>query len=270
MAFLAKFVATKYVGDKLEDNFGPENPRYDIFVTEDGRRKKLKKSLPPGLSAHDECVLKTVQRKAYRYEWWIDCHCCCGLHIQFGTVTLWGLLPVVGDIISLINALTLIRAARKVQGGLPAPTLAAMLLWALIDFAIKLIPIVGDILTAIIKPNTRNCMRVEALLRQRASKRSGPGASASDRNVPAPRGATVRAPLLVSSQPGAQTRMVGGGAAPSYGTVPAGAGAGAAASSSSSGAAQPHAEDRRSTRHLLPFWRRNDDSDSESDGEAAR
>ncbi|KAK7711459.1 hypothetical protein SLS64_005483 [Diaporthe eres] len=137
---------------------------------------------------------------------------------------------------------------------------------ALIDFAIKLIPIVGDILTAIIKPNTRNCMRVEALLRQRASKRSGPGAAASDRNVPAPRGATVRAPLLVSSQPGAQTRMVTGGAAPSYGTVPAGAGA----TASSSGAAQPHAEDRRSTRHLLPFWRRNDDSDSESDGEAAR
>lgn len=148
-----------------------------------------------------------------------------------------------------------------------------MLLWALIDFAIKLIPIVGDILTAIIKPNTRNCMRVEALLRQRASKRSGPGASAtaSDRNVPAPRGATVRAPLLVSSQPGAQTRMVtgsGSGAAPSYGTVPAGArtGAGTAALSSS----QPRADDRRSTRHLLPFWRRNDDSDSESDGEAAR
>lgn len=138
-----------------------------------------------------------------------------------------------------------------------------MLLWALIDFAIKLIPIVGDLLTAIIKPNTRNCMRFEALLRQRASKRSDPGA-ATDRSVPAPRGATVRAPLLVSSQPGAQTRMVtgsGSGGAPSYGTVPAGA---------ASSAAQPHAEDRRSTRHLLPFWRRNDDSDSESDGEAAR
>ncbi|KKY39344.1 putative ph domain-containing protein [Diaporthe ampelina] len=242
MAFLAKFVATKYVGDKLEDNFGPENPRYDIFVTEDGRRKKLKKSLPPGLSAHDEGVLKTVQRKAYRYEWWID-------------------------IISLINALTLIRAARKVQGGLPAPTLVAMLLWALVDFAIKLIPIIGDILTAIIKPNTRNCMRVEALLRDRANKRSGLGAAA-DRNVPAPRRATAREPLLVSSQPDAQTRMVaasGSGAAPSYGTVPAGAGAAAP-----SGPAQPRAEDRRSTRHLLPFWRRNDDTDSESEGEAAR
>lgn len=54
----------------------PQNPRYDIFVTEDGRRKKLKKSLPPGLSAHDERVLKTVQRKAYRYEWWIGMLLC--------------------------------------------------------------------------------------------------------------------------------------------------------------------------------------------------
>ncbi|KAG8161406.1 hypothetical protein KVR01_008393 [Diaporthe batatas] len=267
MAFLAKFVATKYVGDKLEDNFGPENPRYDIFVTEDGRRKKLKKELPPGLSPQDERALKTVQRKAYRYEWWFDCHCCCGLHVQFGTVTLWGLLPVVGDIISLFNALTLIRAARKIQGGLPAPTLVAMLLWALVDFAIKLIPIVGDLLTAIIKPNTRNCMRVEALLRQRAARRAGGAGAgaivtASDRSG-ARSGVTVRAPLLASSQPGAQSRMVAApgssAAAPSYGTVAAGA-----------GAAQARGEDRRSTRHLLPFWRRNDDTDSDSEGEAAR
>jgi hypothetical protein len=52
-----------------------QNPRYDIFVTEDGRRKKLKKELPPGLSAHDERVLKMVQRKAYRYEWWFGTCC---------------------------------------------------------------------------------------------------------------------------------------------------------------------------------------------------
>lgn len=169
------------------------------------------------------------------------------------------------DIISFFNALTLIRAARKVQGGLPAPTLVAMLLWALVDFAIKLIPIVGDILTAIIKPNTRNCMRVEALLRQRAARRAGPAATASDRTG-SRSGATVRAPLRASSQPGAQARMTaasGSSAAPSYGTVSAGAGA-------APGTAQPRAEDRRSTRHLLPFWRRNDDTDSESEGETAR
>lgn len=142
-----------------------------------------------------------------------------------------------------------------------------MLLWALVDFAIKLVPIVGDLLTAIIKPNTRNCMRVEALLRQRAARRAGSAggatASASDRSG-ARSGVTVRDPLLASSQPGAQSRMIaapGSSAAPSYGTVAAGAGA---------GAAQTHTEDRRSTRHLLPFWRRNDDTDSDSEGEATR
>lgn len=139
-----------------------------------------------------------------------------------------------------------------------------MLLWALVDFTIKLIPIVGDILTAIIKPNTRNCMRVEALLRQRAAKRAGPAAAAassgSDRTAPGPRSAvTVREPLLASSQPGAQSRMVAVQPA-QYGTVSAGTGA----------SSSPGAEDRRSTRHLLPFWRRNDDTDSESEGEAAR
>jgi hypothetical protein len=59
------------------------------------------------------------------------------------------------------------------------------------------------------------------------------------------------------------TAASGSSAAPSYGTVSAGAGA-------APGTAQPRAEDRRSTRHLLPFWRRNDDTDSESEGETAR
>lgn len=54
-----------------------QNPRYDIFITEDGRRKKLKKELPPGLSPQDERALKTVQRKAYRYEWWFGMLSCC-------------------------------------------------------------------------------------------------------------------------------------------------------------------------------------------------
>ncbi|KAF3770070.1 hypothetical protein M406DRAFT_28784, partial [Cryphonectria parasitica EP155] len=134
------------------------------------RRRKIKKLTPPGLTAHDERVLHTVRRKAWRYEWWVDCHCCCGVHVQFGTVTMWGLLPVVGDFIALLNALSLIRAARRVDGGLPAFALVAMLAWAAVDFAVKLVPIVGEVVTAIVKPNTRNAMRLEALLAARGAK----------------------------------------------------------------------------------------------------
>ncbi|ROV94635.1 hypothetical protein VSDG_06136 [Cytospora chrysosperma] len=259
MAFLAKFAASKYVGDKLEDHFGPENPRYIVLVNEDGRRKKIKKQPPPGLEDQDERVLQAVRKKAWRYEWWVDCHCCCGFHVQFGTVGIWGLIPVIGDFVSLVNALSLIRAARRVRGGLPAGVLVPMLAWALIDFVIKLVPIVGDILTAIIKPNTRNCERVEAFLRRRGEKNlRGPGAAGATRG----RGLAPvdDAPLVVAAQPGRQSGMSPGAA---YGTVSPGAGSG-------SGQAVRERAPRSGSRHLLPFWTRNEDTESEGEEDEAR
>ncbi|KUI62291.1 hypothetical protein VP1G_09411 [Cytospora mali] len=265
MAFLAKFAASKYVGDKLEDNFGPENPKYHILINEDGRRKKIKKQPPPGLDEQDERVLQAVRRKAWRYEWWVDCHCCCGLHVQFGSATIWGLLPIVGDLVSLANALSLIRTARRVGGGgLPAAVLVPMVVWALVDFVIKLVPVAGDILTAIIKPNTRNCMRVEAFLRKRGEKNLRGAAAAGRGRGPgrgAARGVTVGVdePLVVSAQPGLQSGMSPGAA---YGTVSPAAGSG-------SGRAVVRERDGRS-RHLLPFWRKNEDTDSEGEEDETR
>lgn len=238
----------------------PKNPKYEIIVTEDGRRQKLKRPLPPGLSDHDLSVLRTIRRKAWRYEWLVDCHCCCNMHIQFGTVTLWGLLPVVGDFIALANALTLIRAARKVDYGLPVSLLMTMMLWAAVDFAIKLIPIVGDILTAIIKPNTRNLMRVEAFLRKRGERHlrdTGRGGSVSAGSA----SASVRTPLVVSAQPQVQRGMdVTAAAAPRDGAVYGTIGA-ALPQEQQSGEAQA----RQSRRLVLPFFKRNEDSDSEDE-----
>lgn len=177
-------------------------------------------------------------------------------------MTLWGLLPVVGDFIALANALTLIRAARKVDYGLPATLLFTMVLWAAVDFAIKLIPIIGDILTAIIKPNTRNAMRVEAFLRKRGGRRlrdTGRGGSASG---PVP--AIVTTPLVVSAQPPAQ-RDMNANAAVRAG--PAGYGAvGMAGSQELSGEARA----QKSRRHLLPFLKKNEESDSEDEGATRR
>lgn len=106
-----------------------------------------------------------MRQKAWRYEWLVDCDCCCclgGPRLQFGTAAIWGIIPVVGDLVSLYNAASLVRAARGVRGGLPPGVLGAMAAWALVDFVIKLVPVVGDVLTAIIKPNTRNCMMVSS------------------------------------------------------------------------------------------------------------
>lgn len=232
----------------------PQNPKYDFLVTDSGRRKKIKKPVPPGLSPWDEHVLRTVRRKAWRYEWWVDCHCCCGLHLQFGTATLWGLLPVVGDAVSLLNALALVRAARRIEGGLPAPALVAMLAWAAVDFVIKLVPVLGEIVTAVVKPNTRNAMRVERILARRGEARL-----AGARRTPA-RGGGADEPLLVRVQPSGQRTMdVSDGAGPSYSAVGGGA---------ATGGEEPGPEPGRgkgASRSLLPFWRRNEDSDSEGE-----
>lgn len=165
---------------------------------------------------------------------------------------------------SLLHALSLVRAARRVgDGGLPARLLLLLLAWAAADFVVKLVPLVGDVLTAIVKPNTRNLMHVEAFLRARGERRLREAGRIAGVGVP---GAGVRAdePLLVTAQPPAQrgmsttaTTATGVAAGPSYGTVPAAAGAGSAQAVGG----------RKESRHLLPFWRRREDSDSSDDEE---
>lgn len=154
-----------------------------------------------------------------------------------------------GDFVSLLKAVSLINAARRVEGGLPAPVLLAMLAWAAVDFAIKLVPIVGEVVTAIVKPNTRNLARVEALLAKRAAKRQQQrGGSSSSRGA-----------AVVAEQPDVERGMTTAGpSGPSgstrdYGTV-------------QPPAARTKQQQRRGERRF-GFLRRNAESDTEEEEE---
>lgn len=154
-----------------------------------------------------------------------------------------------GDFVSLLKAITLINAARKVEGGLPSSILISMLIWAAIDFAIKLVPFVGEIVTAIIKPNTRNLARVEAYLAKKAAKSQRRG----DGPVSAPR-----------------SRGVGGGTVSEQPDVERGMTATSTASGSrdtgrSYGTVQNSRSQRRGERRFGLF-RKNEESDSEDEG----
>lgn len=150
-----------------------------------------------------------------------------------------------------------------------------MLVWAAVDFAIKLVPVVGDVLTAIIKPNTRNLVRVEAFLARKGERRGvqvqvagrgGPGRD--DGLVSEGGGRGVREPLLVGVQPRREEGMRAGGggeggvAEPAYGTVVVAGGDGAGESSRD---VEGGGDGMKKSRHILPFWRRNEDSDSEDE-----
>lgn len=187
------------------------------------------------------------------------------------------MLPVVGDIVSLLNALALVRLARRVDSGLPPFLAATMLVWCGVDFALKLVPLVGDVLSAIVKPNTRNVARVEAFLARRAEARgvlvreaAGRAGDAGDNNglVREGGGDGVREPLLVGVQPAGEARMTVGGARMTVGGARAGGGVVEPAYGTVLGADAGDVEAgeaRRRSRHFFPFWRRNEESDGEDE-----
>lgn len=76
------------------------------------------------------------------------------------------------------------RECQRIDGGLPSYLYTKMMINAIIDFLIGLIPFVGDLADAAFKANTRNAILLENYLREKAaakadkaSGRSQPGRS---------------------------------------------------------------------------------------------
>ncbi|KAI9488149.1 hypothetical protein BDB00DRAFT_982850 [Zychaea mexicana] len=109
------------------------------------------------LSAHDRQVLRKVKSRA----WYLDrgFQCCC---FTVGLDGIIGLIPVVGDVITLFLALNLVRVAARAN--LPNYIIFKMLMNVFIDFALGLTPVAGDILDILYKANWRNALILEEYL----------------------------------------------------------------------------------------------------------
>ncbi|KAL0075792.1 hypothetical protein J3Q64DRAFT_1666876 [Phycomyces blakesleeanus] len=109
------------------------------------------------LNERDRNVLRSVKRKAVYLDKGFDC-CCC----QIGLDPIVGLIPVVGDMISMIMALQIIRIASRAD--LPRSLLLQMLGNVMMDFLVGLTPVAGDILDVLFKCNWRNAQLLEEYL----------------------------------------------------------------------------------------------------------
>ncbi|KAK5653114.1 hypothetical protein OQA88_9213 [Cercophora sp. LCS_1] len=147
-----------------------ENPYTEKIPVHNARGEIIKykekeRAVPDGLSANDQTILKTVRRKAYK--WDMSFRFCC-FKTRFGWSFLIGLIPFIGDVADLLVALYIVKAASKVDGGLPK-TLYARMMWNIsLDFGIGLIPIVGDLADALYRANTRNAWLLDAYLTEKA------------------------------------------------------------------------------------------------------
>lgn len=79
-----------------------------------------------------------------------------------------------GDVIDFLMALMVFRTCCSVEPALPRSVVSKMQLNMAIDFAIGLVPFLGDIADAIYKCNTKNVVLLEAELRKRGAQRLTP------------------------------------------------------------------------------------------------
>ena len=77
-----------------------------------------------------------------------------GTKVQFGLDPLIGLIPVVGDAVSMLLSFYIVFLAWRI--GVKRSILALMVLNVLVDFVMGLTPVLGDVADAVFKANLRN------------------------------------------------------------------------------------------------------------------
>ncbi|KUI65271.1 hypothetical protein VM1G_00205 [Cytospora mali] len=164
---LGAIVARK-VGDQVLGDFSKYFKTEEPFYYDDPRsgKKKRKKSKyrAPGVSEHDNKVLASVRKRAWRLDMCLV-HCC---GFRFGWAAVLELLPVVGDALGFLLACWVIRKADEIEGGLPPVVRAKMYFFAMIDLLGGLIPLAGVVFDAIYKSNTRTAWLLEDYLVKKA------------------------------------------------------------------------------------------------------
>lgn len=125
-----------------------------------GKLKKVRKAIPAYIPENDAMILASVRKTAYRLDM-----CLFNLFgIRFGWEAVIGIIPAAGDAIGVAMALLLMRKAMQVEGGLPSSVKLHMLINILIDFAVGLVPFIGDLADAAWKCNTKNLRLLETHL----------------------------------------------------------------------------------------------------------
>lgn len=88
--------------------------------------------------------------------------------VTIGLDNIVGLVPVVGDLLSIVPSVWMIHRAHKI-GATPG-TIAYMSFNTALDFLIGSIPIIGDIFDVLYNANLRNYAALETNLNRRAAR----------------------------------------------------------------------------------------------------
>jgi hypothetical protein len=156
--------AGKDLFGKHVQQYSPPDPLYDYTSDTKGKKKRSKRPLPPGLSTRDAKILKSVQTRAHLLDKGFSL---CGL--RFGWSFLIALVPIAGSVADgVLTYALVIRKAR--QADIPAWLQARMVFNSAVGVGVSFVPIVGDVVLAVWKANSRNAVLLEEFLRIRGAE----------------------------------------------------------------------------------------------------
>ncbi|KAG7566884.1 hypothetical protein FFLO_01385 [Filobasidium floriforme] len=198
----------------------PSDPLYED-VDVGGKKKRVRRTLPEGLSKRDRKVLQKIKSRAHYLDKGMNL---CGLRVGW---TFWiGIIPGAGDVVNaILNYLLVIRLAKRAE--IPGWLLHQMLLNNAVSAGVGVVPLVGDLVVAVYKANSRNAHLLEEYLAVRGQEYlASQGATLPTNSVAGVQpGITQGEPNLQSEyKPGAG--MVAGEIIPMPGQQPARGGSG--------------------------------------------
>ncbi|KAL0573236.1 hypothetical protein V5O48_008724 [Marasmius crinis-equi] len=156
--------AGKSLFERHLEQYSPADPLYEEYTNDQGKKKRRKRAIPPGLSSRDTKILKSVQKRAHYLDKGFSI---CGF--RFGWTFIIGIIPGAGDVAdATLNYVLVVRKARKAD--LPSWLVSRMLFNNAVSAGVGLVPFAGDIALAVFKANSRNAALLEEFLRIRGEE----------------------------------------------------------------------------------------------------
>ncbi|KAF2083970.1 hypothetical protein K490DRAFT_20597, partial [Saccharata proteae CBS 121410] len=161
---VGKYAAKKMLGKQMDKYRSKDpidqDPYFTYVLDRRGRKKKVKKQVPDYIPEHDALILAKMRSRSYK----LDCSLFNLLGQRFGWSSVIGLAPGFGDAADFALALGLLLMCRNVECGLGTATTIQMMINCIIDLVIGIVPLLGDLLDAYFKANTRNLRLLEKRL----------------------------------------------------------------------------------------------------------
>ncbi|RSH86978.1 hypothetical protein EHS25_003466 [Saitozyma podzolica] len=144
--------------------YQPSDPLYEETVDAKGKKKRVKRAVPPGLSKRDQKALLKIRKRAHYLDKGMSL---CGFRV--GWTFFIGIIPGAGDIAdATLNYCLVVRPAKKLD--IPQALLTKMLFNNAVSAGVGLVPLVGDVALAAWKANSRNAHLLEAFLTLRGQE----------------------------------------------------------------------------------------------------